>query len=54
MPAGESLMASKETGRIREIELARDRGEHIAHLQMKRDLLERDRVKIMEDLEKIK
>lgn len=42
------------TGRRKEIELAKERGEHIASLQLKRDLLERDRVRIMEDLERIK
>lgn len=34
--------------------MARERGEHIAGLQLKRDLLEKDRQRIMEDLERVK
>jgi hypothetical protein len=40
--------------RRKEIELAKERGEMIAQLQMKRDMLDRDRQRIMEDLEKVK
>ena len=41
-------------GRRREIQLAKERGENIAGLQHKRDMLEKDRLRIMEDLERIK
>jgi hypothetical protein len=34
--------------------LAKERGENIAALQMKRDMLEKDRIKILDDLEKVK
>ena len=40
--------------RKKEIEMAKERGEEIAQLQMKKENLERDRQKIMEDLEKVK
>jgi hypothetical protein len=43
-----------KTARRREIELAKERGEHIAALQLKRDMLEKDRVRILEDLERVK
>jgi len=41
-------------GRRKELELARDRGEYIAQIQLKRDTLEKDRQTIMEDLERVK
>jgi hypothetical protein len=40
--------------RAKEIMLARERGEIIAQLQFKRDALDKDRQRIMEDLEKVK
>lgn len=47
-------LTNMENPRKREIEIARQRGEQIALLQSKRDVLERDRKKIMEDLDKVK
>ena len=40
--------------RKREVEFAKERGEQIAQLQMKKDMLERDRHRIMEDLDKVR
>ncbi len=42
------------TQRYKEMQLAKERGEMIAQLQNKRDTLDRDRLRIMEDLEKVK
>jgi hypothetical protein len=42
------------TQRYKEMQLAKERGEMIAQLQNKRDILDRDRQRIMEDLEKVK
>ena len=44
----------ENNGRRQELELARDRGEYIAQIQLKRDTLEKDRQTIMEDLERVK
>ena len=44
----------ENNGRRKELELARDRGEYIAQIQLKRDTLEKDRQTIMEDLERVK
>ena len=40
--------------RKKEVEIARNRGEEIAQLQFKKESLERDRQRIMEDLDKVK
>ena len=40
--------------RKKEVEFARERGEEIAQIQHKKDMLEKDRIRIMEDLDKIK
>ena len=40
--------------RRKEMQLAKERGEIIAQLQYKRDTLDKDRVRIMEDLDKVK
>jgi DNA repair exonuclease SbcCD ATPase subunit len=40
----------KNTHRYREMQLAKERGEMIANIQNRRDTLEKDRVRIMDDL----
>ena len=47
-------ITAMENPRRKEIEFAKQRGEQISMLQNKRDLLERDRKRIMEDLDKVK
>ena len=47
-------ITAMENPRRKEIEFAKQRGEQISMLQNKRDLLERDRKRIMEDLDKVR
>ena len=47
-------ITTMDNPRRREIEFAKQRGEQISLLQNKRDLLERDRKRIMDDLDKVK
>ena len=44
----------KNTQRYREMQLAKERGEMIANIQNRRDTLEKDRIRIMDDLQKVK